>query len=94
MNPTDPKRVLHETAVQRYLSVNAVAQHFGVSKMSIYRAIDTGQIEAVRIGRNIRIPATALATIAAEHTIKPGELGHAAQTASHTEARRAERGIA
>lgn len=44
----------------RYLRVGAVAQMFDVSKATIYRAIRSGQLDAVRIGGSVRVPEAAL----------------------------------
>ncbi|MBD0734089.1 helix-turn-helix domain-containing protein [Streptomyces sp. CBMA29] len=39
-----------------------VAQMLRVSRMTVYRLIDTGELEAVRVGRLLRVPASALET--------------------------------
>lgn len=44
----------------RMLTVIEVAKRLRVSKMTIYRMIDRGEIEHVRIGRIVRIPAAEL----------------------------------
>ncbi|MGH3570103.1 MAG: helix-turn-helix domain-containing protein, partial [Pseudonocardia sp.] len=44
----------------RYLRVKAVAEMFDVSEASIYRAIRSGQLDALRIGGSVRVPSEAL----------------------------------
>ncbi len=40
----------------KLLTVAEVAQFMRVSKMSVYRLIHSGQLEAVRFGRSFRVP--------------------------------------
>ena len=42
------------------MTVSEVAGRLRVSRMTIYRMIDRGEIEHVRIGRIVRIPAAEL----------------------------------
>ncbi|HRA74907.1 MAG TPA: helix-turn-helix domain-containing protein [Propionicimonas sp.] len=44
----------------RFLKVSEVASLLRVSKMSIYRLIHAGELEAVRFGRNFRVPERAV----------------------------------
>ncbi|MGI9000258.1 MAG: helix-turn-helix domain-containing protein [Pseudonocardia sp.] len=44
----------------RYLRVKSVAEMFDVSEASIYRAIRSGQLDALRIGGSVRVPSDAL----------------------------------
>ncbi|MCO1582404.1 helix-turn-helix domain-containing protein [Crossiella sp. SN42] len=44
----------------RYLRVNAVAERYDISKATIYRAIKAGKIDALLIGKSLRIPESAL----------------------------------
>lgn len=44
----------------RYVRVEVVAEMFDVSKTTIYRAIRSGQLDAVRIGGSVRVPESAL----------------------------------
>jgi len=46
--------------VTAMLTVAEVAERLRVSKMSIYRALDRGEITGYRIGRLVRIPQAAL----------------------------------
>ena len=43
-----------------YLSVADVAKHIGVSKMTVYRLAESGEIPSLRFGRSIRIDAEGL----------------------------------
>lgn len=43
-----------------YYTTTEVAQLFRVSKMTIYRLMKSGDIDAIRIGRNFRIKAVTL----------------------------------
>lgn len=40
----------------RFLTVAEVALLMRISKMSVYRMIHAGELEAVRFGRNFRVP--------------------------------------
>ena len=40
----------------RFLKVTEVAAALRVSRMSVYRLIHSGELEAVRFGRNFRVP--------------------------------------
>jgi excisionase family DNA binding protein len=53
---------VHDNATRLY-RVRAVAEMFDVSVSTIYRAIEAGQLEALRLGRGkgaVRVPASAL----------------------------------
>lgn len=41
--------------MSQYLSVSDVAKHINISKMTIYRLIESGEIPALRVGRSVRI---------------------------------------
>lgn len=43
-----------------FLTVAEVAELMRVSKMSVYRLIHAGDLEAVRFGRNFRVPESAV----------------------------------
>lgn len=47
----------------RYLTVAEVAAHIRVSKMTVYRLVHSGELEAVRVGRSFRVPEKALASL-------------------------------
>jgi excisionase family DNA binding protein len=60
--------------------VSAVAELLDVSKSTVYRAIEAGDLDALRIGSAVRIPGTALAgwledcaQAAYEHHVLAGE---------------------
>ena len=44
----------------RFLTVAEVAALMRVSKMSVYRLIHAGELEAVRFGRSFRVPESAV----------------------------------
>ena len=46
----------------RFLTVAEVAALMRVSKMSVYRLIHNGELEAVRFGRSFRVPEKAVHT--------------------------------
>lgn len=51
------------TAVPRFYSVAQVAEMFGMSSMTLYRAIAAGEFPAVRIRGRLIIPAKAVDTL-------------------------------
>ncbi len=56
-------------------TVDEAAQALGVSPMTIYRLINSGDLDAYRIWRRfIRIDDAALRAYLAVHTIRPGEI--------------------
>jgi len=54
--------------VSSYLSVADVAKHIGVSKMTVYRLAESGDIPSLRFGRSIRIDAEGLKEYIATNT--------------------------
>lgn len=44
---------------ERYLRVSEIAKAWEVSKMTVYRLIQSGDLPAVRIGRSYRVPESA-----------------------------------
>ncbi|EFQ83307.1 DNA binding domain, excisionase family [Aeromicrobium marinum DSM 15272] len=44
-----------------FLTVAEVAEQMRVSKMTVYRLVHAGDLEAVRVGRSFRVPAQAVA---------------------------------
>lgn len=40
----------------RFLTVAEVATQMRVSKMTVYRLIHSGELDAVRVGRSFRVP--------------------------------------
>ncbi|HSU71694.1 MAG TPA: helix-turn-helix domain-containing protein [Micrococcaceae bacterium] len=42
------------------LSVSDIAEHLKVSKMTVYRLIRSGKLDAVRIGHSFRVTLTAV----------------------------------
>lgn len=43
-----------------FLTVAEVAQQMRVSKMTVYRLVHAGELDAVRVGRSFRVPAAAV----------------------------------
>lgn len=44
----------------KFLTVAEVAEMMRVSKMTVYRLVHSGQLQAVRVGRSFRVPANAV----------------------------------
>jgi excisionase family DNA binding protein len=44
----------------RFLTVAEVARIMRVSKMTVYRLVHSGELEAVRVGRSFRVPEEAV----------------------------------
>ncbi len=44
----------------RFLTVAEVATRMRVSKMTVYRLVHSGELEAVRVGRSFRVPEPAV----------------------------------
>lgn len=56
----------------RFLTVAEVASLMRVSKMSVYRLIHAGVLEAVRFGRSFRVPESAVHTYLREAFYETG----------------------
>ena len=50
--------VANETPLSdvRFLTVAEVASIMRVSKMTVYRLVHSGELEAIRVGRSFRVP--------------------------------------
>jgi len=46
----------------RFLTVAEVASIMRVSKMTVYRLVHSGELEAIRVGRSFRVPEHAVNT--------------------------------
>jgi excisionase family DNA binding protein len=46
----------------RFLTVAEVATIMRVSKMTVYRLVHSGELEAIRVGRSLRVPEQAVNT--------------------------------
>jgi excisionase family DNA binding protein len=44
----------------RFLTVSEVAELMRVSKMTVYRLVHSGELNAVRVGRSFRVPEQAV----------------------------------
>lgn len=51
---------------ERFLTVNEVAAEFRVSKRTVYRSIQRGELPVARFGKRIRVPVESL-----EELIRP-----------------------
>ena len=49
-----------ELADLKFLTVAEVASIMRVSKMTVYRLVKTGELEAIRVGRSFRVPEQAV----------------------------------
>lgn len=68
-NPQDPAHLVHRrksmtstadiTSI-RFLTVSEVALMMRVSKMTVYRLVHAGELEAIRVGRSFRVPELAV----------------------------------
>ena len=59
MNESTPRSMAY-AANARFLKVAEVAAMLRVSRMSVYRLIHSGELTAVRFGRNFRVPEAAV----------------------------------
>ena len=58
--------------VQRLMTAREVAEALRVSPMTVYRMVDAGALRALRVGRQLRIPADALTAYVSSHTTAAG----------------------
>lgn len=56
---------------ERQFTVKEVAEHFRVSRQSIYDWINDGRLKAIKVGERIRIPQSALDSFI--RPVQPGE---------------------
>ena len=61
--------------VQRLLTAREVATALRVSPMTVYRMVSAGALRALRVGRQVRIPADEVAAYIAQHTTPMREVG-------------------
>ncbi len=62
----------------RYLTVAEVAETMRLSRMTVYRLVQRGDLPAVRVGRSYRVPADALdAYLAAAEVARDDDAGQA-----------------
>ena len=61
-NPTDPMETTEQTTAQWpvMLTVEQASRCLDISRRTLYKHLQTGQVDAVRIGGQYRIPARAL----------------------------------
>ena len=51
----------------RFLTVAEVAEMMRVSKMTVYRLVQSGELPAIRFGRSFRVPESAVASVVENH---------------------------
>jgi excisionase family DNA binding protein len=58
----EKQMVAEETPLSdvRFLTVAEVASIMRVSKMTVYRLVHSGELEAIRVGRSFRVPEQAV----------------------------------
>jgi excisionase family DNA binding protein len=54
----------------RYLTVAEVAELMRLSRMTVYRLVNRGELPAVRVGRSFRVPQDALDAYLREHSVE------------------------
>lgn len=57
---------MSELTESRFLTVQEVATIMRTSKMTVYRLIHSGELDALQIGRSFRVPEPALGTYLSE----------------------------
>jgi len=61
--PTVDTLIVQEIKMKEYLSIKEVVTLIGVSRMSVYRYIKSGQLSSAKIGGRVLIPKTAIETL-------------------------------
>jgi excisionase family DNA binding protein len=56
----------------KFLTIHEVAVIMRLSKMSVYRLVHSGELEAVRVGRSFRVPEQAVARYLRGAAFSPG----------------------
>jgi excisionase family DNA binding protein len=56
----------------KFLTIHEVAVIVRLSKMSVYRLVHSGELEAVRVGRSFRIPEQAVVSYLHDASFNPG----------------------
>jgi len=56
---------------QKYISIPQLAKFLGVSRVTVYKRVRSGQIKAERIGRNYAIPVKYIADILGRELAEP-----------------------
>jgi len=54
-----------------FLTVDEVAEWFRISRWSITRLIESGELEAVRVGKRIRVVVSSCNDYLQKHTVQP-----------------------
>ena len=59
--PAQQKETAHPGLAQvQFLTIAEVAKVMRVSKMTVYRLVHSGELEAIRVGRSFRVPEQAV----------------------------------
>jgi excisionase family DNA binding protein len=61
----------------KFLTVYEVAVVMRLSKMSVYRLVHSGELEAIRVGRSFRIPEQAVVSYLRGAAVTPAYAGQA-----------------
>jgi excisionase family DNA binding protein len=56
----------------KFLTIREVAVLVRLSKMSVYRLVHSGELEAVRVGRSFRVPEQAVVSYLRDAAFTPG----------------------
>jgi excisionase family DNA binding protein len=59
------------TATPTFYDVAEVANMFKMSRMTVYRAINSGELRAIRIRGRLLVPAAVIESLVAEATAEP-----------------------
>lgn len=78
--PTFGETITQPGRVRPWVTVQEAADELCVSKMTIYRLINDGEIPAFRFGRNIRIPVKPFNAYVTRQRIRPGTLDYTRDT--------------
>jgi len=65
----------------KFLTVYEVAVILRLSKMSVYRLVHSGELEAVRVGRSFRFPERAVVSYLHDAAFAPASQGQSAASA-------------
>ncbi len=58
--PADPEAISRPLGEVKFLTVAEAATAMRVSKMTVYRLVNSGHLQAIRVGRSFRVPEPAV----------------------------------
>lgn len=61
----------HPAPTGEFLTVAEVGERLRIGRTGAYQLVSRGELETVRIGRTVRVPAASLARFIATHTAQP-----------------------